>query len=77
MDNVTILGSPAGRSENFLTSTVSRTLTNSRLLYLTSTGLHVISDCEDVAFRPDVFIPFTIYDVINQRDPVLEYILGR
>ena len=75
--NVVILGTPAGCSENFLTTTIHRYLPNSRLRFITSTGLHVVSVCDDVALRPDVFIPLTIHDVINQRDPVLEYILSR
>ena len=77
MENVTIIGSPAGRAENYFAQPIGRRLPNSRLYFSLSMGLHVNSNSRDIALRPDVFMPLTIEDIINNRDPVLEYIRAR
>jgi len=76
MDNLTIIGEPAGQPENFLSGDQRAFLPNSRLGFQVSNAMSVQSNTADTALRPDIFIPLTIDDVINQRDPVLEYILA-
>ena len=76
MDNVTIIGEPTGQHDNFFFGGAVSSLTNSRLRYQVSSRMWVGSNSNDTALRPDVLIPLTINDIINQHDPVLEYIFS-
>ena len=71
--DVTIIGEPAGQPENFFTGAM-RAMPNSGLLFSFSTTLRAHSNSEDTVFRPDIFIPLTIDDIINNHDPLLEFI---
>lgn len=72
--NVVIIGEPAGQPENFLMAPRIRTMPNSGLMFSFATGLSVNSCSVETTFRPDIFIPLTITDIINNHDPVLEAI---
>lgn len=76
MDNIAIIGEPAGQPDSFFVSALGN-LPNSRLRYQVSNGMWVGSNNTDTALRPDPLIPLTITDIINQHDPVLEYIKAR
>ncbi|MCL2564677.1 MAG: S41 family peptidase [Defluviitaleaceae bacterium] len=77
MENLTIAGEPSGQAENFFFGGNPGHLPNSGLTFMVSRGMNVHSNSTDAAIRPDVFIPLTIDDVINNRDPVLDFIWGR
>ena len=76
MENAIIIGEPAGQIDNMF-SGGANLLPNSRVRYNISSMMWAGSDSEDVAIRPDVFIPLMIDDIISQHDPVLSYIFGR
>ena len=76
VENAITIGEPTGQIDNILASHAGL-LPNSRMRYNISLMMWVGSDSEDIAIRPDVFIPLSIDDVINQRDPALEYIISR
>jgi len=75
--NVTIVGEPAGQPENFLMAPRIRTMPNSGLMFSFATGLSVNSSSEETIFMPDIFIPLTIDDIINNHDPLLDFIKNR
>ena len=76
MENVIIVGESSGQQENFF-SGITLSMPNSGFRYRVSGAMHVQSRSYDVALRPDIFTPLTINDVINNRDPVLEYVWAR
>jgi len=71
--NVTIIGEPTAGPKNFFSGS-NRFLPNSNLWYRISEGGDIYSDCSDVAIRPDILIHLTIDNIINRRDPVLDFI---
>ncbi|MCL2564334.1 MAG: hypothetical protein FWE24_00795 [Defluviitaleaceae bacterium] len=71
LENVTVVGEPAGDMDNMMAGDGS-ILPNSRMRYNIAQRLLVGSDSEDVAVRPDIFVPLSIDDIINGRDPVIE-----
>ena len=73
MDNVTIVGEPSGQLKNFFVGPVGF-LPNSGIAYVVSRGTSMQSSSEYITLRPDIFIPLTIYDVINNLDPVMDFI---
>jgi len=77
MQHLTIVGEPTGQAENFFFGGALGSLPNSGMSYMVSRAMLVNSNSRDVAIRPDIFIPLTINDIINNRDPVLEFIVSR
>ena len=75
MENVTIIGEPTGQIDNMFAGDAS-TLPNSRMRYNISHRMWAGSNSDDIAIRPDVFIPLTIEDVMNNRDPVFGFIVN-
>ena len=73
MENAIIIGEPSGQTDNFFGSD-GGTLPNSRMRYNISHRMWVGSSSEDTAIRPDIFVPLTISDIINNIDPVIEAI---
>jgi len=71
--NVKTVGEPTGQMENFF-SAQRGNLPNSGLWYFVSMAIVVQSNSYDEAFRPDIFIPLTIGDIVERNDPVLDYI---
>ncbi|MCL2350750.1 MAG: hypothetical protein FWC67_04650, partial [Defluviitaleaceae bacterium] len=76
-----IVGQPSGQSTDFYAGTLPSFLPNSGF------GLPIPSaffsmrvefgiESEDLIFRPHVHIEYTIDDWFNNRDPLLEYVLG-
>jgi len=76
LDNLIIIGEPTGQPENFFAGDPGF-LPNSRVTFQVSNNMRVQSNTEDIALRPDIFIPLTIADIISNSDPVLEYIRER
>ena len=48
--------------------------TRGGIAYVVSQGISMQSGSEYITLRPDIFIPLTIYDVINNIDPVMDFI---
>jgi len=76
MNNVTIIGEPSGQLKNFFSGPVGA-LPNSQIAYIVSHGTNIQSESEYITLRPDIFIPLTIYDIISNNDPVMDFIWVR
>jgi len=73
MENVIVVGEPTGQPESFFAGSI-RVSSDSGLVFSISTNLlssDAGQDNADIAFRPDILIPLTIENVINNHDPVL------
>jgi len=75
IDNVIVIGEPAGQIDNMFAGDGS-TLPRSGMRYNVAQRMWIGSDSDDIALRPDIFIPLTIDDVMNSRDPVMDFIFG-
>jgi len=74
MENVYVVGEPAGQPESFFGGWRPQLLPNSGIEFSVSDGLFSLSNNKDTSLIPDIFIPLTIQDIINNHDPVLEFV---
>ena len=80
IENVVLVGEPTNQGPNYFAGTQQRhKLHHSGVSFMVSDWAFTSTwpEYETNAIRPEIFIPWTLEDVLALRDPVLEFVKSR